>query len=1629
MGSYGSTRSGCPNLLHLLPMLLLLLAPVSADGVENLRLLDITDPAEHPPAISVLSNSPSELILEFRLPAIRRETISIDQRDWSLLTIDGGGFTTETGSPLLPTFTRMIEVPAGKSVSWEVVDRSVTVLPDQRPLPVQSDTGTGFDYNSEAYRHTGDPLSGFDNSRAVVTGLPALAGDKRIVPITVMPVQFDPAINGVQIADRIELRLTFTDASDLNNPTRELEKITPSFDALYRNLVVNYQGPRENQTIARGSYVVICPDDPAVIAALEPLLTWRSRQGFEVRLATLTETGSSNGSILAWLQQAYQSWDNPPEYVVLIGDVSGSIAIPTWIENYTSYHGEGDKPYVKLSGNDQLSDAHIGRISVDSIGQLQLYVNKIVSYESTPYMAETDWYSRGCVVGDPGTSGPTCVQIMQWLSERLSDYGYADIDSIYSSPFVSGMTNSLNDGASIFAYRGYYNMSGFDISDIGNLQNYWKMPFAINITCDTGSFAHGTSRSEAWIRAGLPPDIPTAGIASIGSSTIGTHTRYNNCITYGVLRAPFWEEIYQFGAALTRGEYELYLNYSVNDPTNMAVFMHWNNLMGDPAGELWTGIPAPLTVTHPSDLPLGATSVPVTVSSSGYARQNAYVCLWRDGDFQIGGYTNAAGEIDIPVSITATGDIKLTVTLHDHIPYLTDVSVAQDDYFASYAGHLVDDDNSGASEGNSDGELNPTETIELSVQITNHGSESLSDVTGTLSCASEEIILFGDSASFGAVMAPGATAWSQTDFTFSIEHYAEHGKEILLSLDLSNGSDTWHSVIPVTIVAADLEAGPITDYGFGDEMEPGESGEISLSMRNYGGLDAVAIGAILSTSSPFLEVTDPIGTFTDIPVNMSGTNAADRFGIDVSENCFIGHQAPLTLELTYNSGATAVIECSLTIGTRTLTDPTGPDAYGYYAYDNLDVAYADAPVYEWVEIATNYGGSGSPVGLNDYGQGQDDSRSLDLPFVFTYYGEQFDRATICSNGWMAMGDTHLTNYRNWTIPSAGSPENLIAPMWDNFYQTSNNLVYHWFDEAHHRYIVQWSRVVNMHDNSQSTFQVILYDPTYYTTGTGDGIIVFQYEAFRNHDSLQHYSTTGIQNIDRTDGLLYGYYNDYNDGARPIAAGTAIRFSTFDPSDRGVLSGMITNVTDGDQPLPGAVVTVLESGETFFTREDGTYRGSLHTGTWSLAASHPSFESDTLLMVDVLVGEETVRNFSLIDVIGPGLTNTTMHAATIDTDGPYEISTSVLEYSSLTEISLTYNIAGGGWETIAMEPVGDDVYSAGIPGAIFNSLIYYYITAADNGGNVTHSPGNAPESVYQFWVLPPAFADDAENGEGSWQHYIVTDTFADQWHITDEDNSTPGGTNCWKFGGDPGEEYAVYADGALETEIFTINEPTTLFFSHTINSEESGMYPGYAYDGGTVEISIDGGEWTQATPAGGYNRLVKVRSMGPGPFPAEMPIFAGSIPWREEIIPLNYTGVNVQVRFRFGSDLALNGLGWYIDDVIIISNAPGMTNAEENESAPTRLHLYQSTPNPFHQATNGGAMVRFDLPAAAPARLRIVDTTGRLIHQLVNEVLPAGEHRVVWDGTNRDGRPVASGVYFYVLETDRGRRTRRLMMVR
>jgi hypothetical protein len=181
-----------------------------------------------------------------------------------------------------------------------------------------------------------------------------------------------------------------------------------------------------------------------------------------------------------------------------------------------------------------------------------------------------------------------------------------------------------------------------------------------------------------------------------------------------------------------------------------------------------------------------------------------------------------------------------------------------------------------------------------------------------------------------------------------------------------------------------------------------------------------------------------------------------------------------------------------------------------------------------------------------------------------------------------------------------------------------------------------------------------------------------------------------------------------------------------------------------------------------------------------------------------------------------------------------------------------------------------------------------------------------------------YCHDVEGGASSWEHAVLTPGWTDQWHISTESCNSP--SHAWKCGDTGTGTYANLVDAVLTSPTITIPNNTKLNFWQWMEAEVSGYYPDSAYDGGTIEISANGGPWQILTPEGGYTHHIRHSAGGgnpySGPFPGGTPCFSGQIDWEQVAVNLySYSG-NVQLRFRFGSDQGTAREGWYIDDVEI-----------------------------------------------------------------------------------------------------------------
>lgn len=93
--------------------------------------------------------------------------------------------------------------------------------------------------------------------------------------------------------------------------------------------------------------------------------------------------------------------------------------------------------------------------------------------------------------------------------------------------------------------------------------------------------------------------------------------------------------------------------------------------------------------------------------------------------------------------------------------------------------------------------------------------------------------------------------------------------------------------------------------------------------------------------------------------------------------------------------------------------------------------------------------------------------------------------------------------------------------------------------------------------------------------------------------------------------------------------------------------------------------------------------------------------------------------------------------------------------------------------------------------------------------------------------------------------------------------------------------------------------------------------------------------------------------------------------------------------------------------------------------PTKFALHQNSPNPFNPTTK----VAFDMPEAGDVKISVFNVLGQNVNDLVNGYREAGSHEVIWNGKDNSGATVATGMYFYRIDTQQFTETKKMLLLK
>ena len=1032
----------------------------------------------------------------------------------------------------LPSLSRVFLLPGNLSANCEIRNVENEVVDDIRLNP------------------------GFHPNETITVSRPAISRSIRFAALDIFPFTYDEDNLRLEVVRSFEAEIYLSPGSS-DNPQTSRSLAPQGFSSGVVNSSINPEiaglDDLDNQP---GEYLIILPDQ-SFETFIQPFSDWKTQTGYIVTTSYFDQIGATAGDLYDYLLEAYQSWEYPPEYVLLIGDVDGDIAIPTFYYAASPIDSAvADHQYTLLEGDDYFSDIELGRISVQTTAELENIVNKILIYESQPEL--NGYLERAFMIAD--TSAKNSLWVKRWAANLIYQTVYSDIDSIFFfdsySPYY--MSNTFNQGHGIVNFRGWHTWGGFTQDDIHNLNTNEMMGVLFGCAGATNALTQEESIGEAFLRTGDLTD-PDGMIAVIGPSDPNTFSKYDGTVDQGLMWGLFGEDIYSLSPLLNRAKMELWLSFPWNRGTgytynSVECYFNIYNLLGDPSLNIWRTEPNLMEAALPDSIPFGQNYLNFTANTlSGAPLAGGFCQVMHEGIQMASGISNDAGEFSLVLPQAQEGMLDITITDPNHVHLSGQVVIVNTPAYLGCVDFEIVDDNSGWSSGNGDGIINPGETVELYLTLLNYGTEPVNNTTGTISISASNAEVIVNQQPFGNV-APWSQAVNLQPFVIEIRETAFDGETIVVDIQTNGtGGMQFESQCNLEISAPLAE---ISNISFPSAVNdtiigPGEESDLILELTNTGQAGWESLTCTIIVGLEGVALADSVSVFPACEPGAIVDNLSDPMHISIFEELMPGRHCPLTLYWEYDNGTVDTTEMTMQIGIPGESDPvTANDGYGYYCFSEGDVSYGNAPDFEWKEIDPDFGGQGTLIPLNDAVPFQGDNELLVLPagFNFRYYGEEVDWLTVCSNGWLAPGEAVTVDYQNKPIPAAGEPSGMIAAFWDDLMLIDDGAVYYYYNDVENIFIIEWSRVFNIAFEALEVFEVILYDADFYPTPTYDSPIAINYAAFNDVDNQNDFCTIGILNHDLDAGLQYLYSNIYTPGADTLESGDALLFTT-DPGVR------------------------------------------------------------------------------------------------------------------------------------------------------------------------------------------------------------------------------------------------------------------------------------------------------------------------------------------------------------------------------------------------------------------------------------------------------------------------------------------------
>lgn len=552
-------------------------------------------------------------------------------------------------------------------------------------------------------------------------------------------------------------------------------------------------------------YIIITNNE--LKSEFQRLADWKTQKGVPTLVKDVESIGKEyQGADLAekihaYLQECYRKWG--AGLFVLLGGDTNIIPARLYWSTYDTPYGfyPSDAYYVDLNSDWNANKNHIykeagdgmkedrlcylGRASVEDIEEAKTFINKVLMYEKMENM-NTKYLMNHLAVSAYISKNKSTGELYNGAKDSINDYlsHYSQINKWYlfdhynctcslhkdKTMYHSGQElnkehflSALQDGGAsgLDHFHLVYHMdhshpramgtSSIDkhesiyIQDVDNLNNGDYLQIMISGGCKPAKF------TEDCIAEHFLTNPSGGAVAFIGNADVGWSSEYKQYRRF--LQALYNDGFQELGVLLGT----MFQNY-IGDFYRL-------HLLGDPEMPVWSAVPQKLKVNvTPTQIEAGTNTITVQITNLP-AGEEATVCLMKDAEAYTVVTVNDAKPHSFTFSPKTSGEMKVTVTARNFIPFekLIPVSRPEENLITI------------AEIRNFSGTLRTGGTANLDICLKNDGKDRAFDVTAKLSTSSPYITMINDSVYYGEVSGTYYPVPGQTQFSFKI---AEDAPEI-----------------------------------------------------------------------------------------------------------------------------------------------------------------------------------------------------------------------------------------------------------------------------------------------------------------------------------------------------------------------------------------------------------------------------------------------------------------------------------------------------------------------------------------------------------------------------------------------------------------------------------------------------------------------------------------------------------------------------------------------------------------------------------------------------------------------------------------------------------------------------------